>query len=185
MKQKKESFLENLNKRHISAYKHLYEDYYKALVVYAMDLVSQKEIAEDIVQDLFVSIWEKEMVFISLAAFKSFLYRSVRNASLNHIKHIDVEEKYVLSLQQNNEPEFDLEVEEEEIYRLLFSTIEKLPPRCHEIFEMHLKGKKNDEIAETLNISLETVKTQKKRAIKFIRENISPFYFLLILPDIL
>lgn len=187
MRQRKELFLEKLNERHISAYKLLYENYYKALVIFAMNFVVQREIAEDIVQELFVSIWEKGMKFISVVAFKSFLYRSIKNACLNHIKHMDVEDKYTSSIQLNNEDEigYDPEIEEEEIYRQLFIVINKLPPRCHEIFEMHLSGKRNDEIADILNISLETVKTQKKRAIKFIKENIAPFYLLLILPDIL
>ncbi len=182
---KKDLFLERLNKRNINAYKFLYENYYKALVVYAIDFVSTKEIAEDMVQEVIVSIWEKEMKFLSIPALKSFLYRAVKNACINHIKHMDVEEKYTASFHLNkNDSEYDSEIEEE-IYRQLFLTINKLPPKCREIFEMHLQGIKNDEIANILNISIETVKTQKKRAIKFIKGNIAPFYLLLLLPDIL
>ena len=54
---------------------------------------------------------------------------------------------------------------EEEVYRLLFRAIDKLPTRCREIFLLHMDGKKNEEIATALGISIETVKTQKKRAI--------------------
>ena len=63
-------------------------------------------------------------------------------------------------------------VNEEEIYRLLFELIDKLPLRCREIFLLYMEGKRNEEIAGMLSLSVETVKTQKKRAMAFIRENL-------------
>ena len=74
---------------------------------------------------------------------------------------------------------------EEEVYRLLFRAIDKLPTRCREIFLLHMDGKKNEEIATALGISIETVKTQKKRAIQSIKEQMGTCYFLLPLCDIL
>ena len=74
---------------------------------------------------------------------------------------------------------------EEEVYRLLFRAIDKLPARCREIFLLHMDGKKNEEIATVLGISIETVKTQKKRAIQSIKEQMGTCYFLLPLCDIL
>ena len=74
---------------------------------------------------------------------------------------------------------------EEEVYRLLFRAIDKLPTRCREVFLLHMDGKKNEEIATLLGISIETVKTQKKRAIQFIKEQMGTCYFLLPLCDIL
>ena len=66
---------------------------------------------------------------------------------------------------------------EEEVYRLLFRAIDKLPTRCREIFLLHMDGKKNEEIATALGISIETVKTQKKRAIQSIKEQMGTCYF--------
>ena len=60
----------------------------------------------------------------------------------------------------------------EELYERLFSVVDELPPRCREVFLLHLDGKKNEEIAELLNISLLTVKTQKKKAMSYIRERL-------------
>ena len=75
----------------------------------------------------------------------------------------------------------DYDVMEEEIYRWLFKTIDELPPRCKKIFLLHLDGKKNEEIAAQLKITLLTVKTQKKKALRYIREKMQDFGLLYIL----
>ncbi|GHT67246.1 DNA-directed RNA polymerase sigma-70 factor [Bacteroidia bacterium] len=182
MKQEDVIFLQKLNKRKSDAYEALYQDYYRSLVLYALNFVRQKKIAEDIVQDLFISIWEREMTFISLLSLKTFLYNSIKNKSLNYIKHLEVEEKYIQFTLENVEEAIDMdrEMDEEEIYRQLFLAIEKLPVRCREVFEMYMDGKRNDEIAEALNISIETVKTQKKRAVKHLKSRMSAYAFILV-----
>ena len=103
--------------------------------------------------------------------------------SLNRIKHKKVEEKYAAYRQLHPvNPELDdYDVMEEEIYRRLFKTIDELPPRCKEIFLLHLDGKKNEEIAAQLKITLLTVKTQKKKAVRYIREKMQDFGLLCIL----
>jgi RNA polymerase sigma-70 factor (ECF subfamily) len=182
MKQEDDIFLQKLNERKSDAYEALYQNYYRSLVLYAMNFVRQKEIAEDIVQDLFVSIWERKMTFVSPLSFKTFLYNSIKNKSLNYLKHLEVEEKYVQYTLENGEEAIDMdrEMDEEEIYRQLFLAIEELPARCREIFEMHMDGRRNDEIAEVLNISIETVKTQKKRAVKHLKSRMNVYAFILI-----
>ena len=102
---------------------------------------------------------------------------------IEQIKHKKVEEKYAAYRQLHPEnPELDdYDVMEEEIYRWLFKTIDELPPRCKEIFLLHLDGKKNEEIAAQLKITLLTVKTQKKKAVRYIREKMQDFGLLCIL----
>ena len=180
-------FLKQLNEKHLDAFQLLYDYYYKILVLYAINFVEQEVIAEDIVQDLFISIWEKDVKFDSLTAFKTFLYNSVRNSSLNYLKHLQVEEKFARASQQKgaDTDELFLEIEEQEIYRQLFKIIEELPVRCREIFEMHLQGKKNNEIASLLALSIETVKTQKKRAMRHLRRRLGVLATSLLLTNIL
>lgn len=173
MKDKEAVFLQKINERRIEAYKVLYDDYYPALVVYASAFVLSDEVAEDIVQELFVSMWEKQLTFTSFWAFKTYLYKFVKNASINHLKHQDVEGRYAeyikgLSLEEELS---ESELNNEEEYRLLFRTIDELPPRCREIFLMSLEGKKNKEIAALLQISIDTVKTQKMRAMQRLKES--------------
>ena len=69
---------------------------------------------------------------------------------------------------------------EEELYRLLFKTIDELPDKCRNIFLLHLEGKGNEEIALLLNLSILTVKTQKKRAMSYIRERLGRVYFVMM-----
>ena len=187
MNEEKTPFIENLNKQQTSAYHQLYDEYYKVLVLYAINFLSSQQAAEDIVQELFATMWEKKMKFLSLPSFRTYLYNSVRNASLNYLKHQNVESLYLEHLANTYREilEEEEDTNEEEVYRLLFRAIDKLPTRCREVFLLHIDGKKNEEIATLLGISIETVKTQKKRAIKFIKEQMGTCYFLLPLCDIL
>ncbi len=130
MNEEKSSFIKGINEQRPTAYHQLYNEYYKALVLYAINFLSSQQAAEDIVQDLFATMWEKKMRFLSLPSFRTYLYNSIRNASLNYLKHQNV-------------------------------------------------------IATALGISIETVKTQKKRAIQSIKEQMGTCYFLLPLCDIL
>lgn len=186
MNKENSPFIESLNKQSPIAYHQLYDEYYKVLVIYAINFLSSQQVAEDIVQELFATMWEKKMQFLSLPSFRSYLYNSVRNASLNYLKHQNVESLYLEHL-SNTYREITEEEDpyEEEVYRLLFRAIDKLPTRCREVFLLHMDGKKNEEIATALNISVETVKTQKKRAIQFIKEQMGAYYFLLPFADIL
>lgn len=168
------SFLARINGKDRQAFHELYKDYYRPLVMFAVHYLGEQEIAEDIVQDLFVAVWEKKGTFFSEQGFRAFLYNSVRNTCLNTLKHKKVEEKYLnqtsLSGEWNEECEY--EVTTEELYERLFKVVDGLPLRCKEIFLLHLDGKKNEEIAEKLHISLLTVKTQKKKAMRYLREQL-------------
>ena len=186
MNEEKSSFIKGINEQHPAAYHQLYNEYYKALVLYAINFLSSQQAAEDIVQDLFATMWEKKMRFLSLPSFRTYLYNSIRNASLNYLKHQNVESLYLERLTSTyREITEEEDTNEEEVYRLLFRAIDKLPTRCREIFLLHMDGKKNEEIATALGISIETVKTQKKRAIQSIKEQMGTCYFLLPLCDIL
>ncbi len=179
-------FLQKLAEKHMAAYQYLYEQYYRILTLYAMKFVDDQSVAEDMVQDLFINIWEQGNTFINISAFKSYLYNSIRNSALNHIKHLSVKEKYAKNIKGKDSGVFDLdlEIEQQEIYKLVYQLVESLPDKCREVFELHLQGKKNSEIAEVLKISVETVKTHKKRAIKKIKSKVDPRLFMLLLPYI-
>lgn len=171
MKSREDSFIERINQKQRGAYHDLFREFYCSLVIFAMKYVRTQEEAEDIVQELFTAIWEKSEKFHSYRSFRVFLYTSVRNTCLNSIKHRKVEEKYIhYSLTHSDEADdFDFGMMREEIFRQLFQVIDGLSPRCREVFLLHLDGKKNEEIAVQLNISLLTVKTQNKKAVREIR----------------
>ena len=95
MNEEKSPFIKGINEQHPTAYHQLYNEYYKALVLYAINFLSSQQAAEDIVQDLFATMWEKKMRFLSLPSFRTYLYNSIRNASLNYLKHQNVESLYL------------------------------------------------------------------------------------------
>lgn len=175
-----ETFIQGINRRDTEAYKQIYDRYYRILVVYAENFLGNNGTSEDIVQDIIVNIWEAKMTFVSYNTFKTYLYNSVRNGALNYLKHQGVAEKYLEHLAQTYSPIDESEVNEEEIYRRLFAIIDRLPTRCREIFLLCMDGKKNSEIATELHLSIETVKTQKKRAMAYIREHLDKSYLWLL-----
>lgn len=177
-----EQFMRQINGKDLNAFRKLFAEFYNTLVSYAVSFVGRQDVAEDIVQDLFVEIWERSEPFASYESFKTFLYHSVRNSCLNHLKHLEVEKKYVDTLSEYDESdeELDFKIMEEELYRLLFAAIEELPEKCKQIFKLHLDGKGNEEIAALLSLSIQTVKTQKKRAMAYLRERLGDAYFLLL-----
>ena len=159
----------------------LYRRYAPELVRYIRKFTEDQAAAEDIVQEVFIAVWERDARYPTYNAFRSFLYNSVKNAGLNHLKHKNVEEKYLASLNLEDEgDDIDLKMMEEELYRLLFKTIDELPDKCRNIFLLHLEGKGNEEIALLLNLSILTVKTQKKRAMSYIRERLGRVYFVMM-----
>lgn len=163
MEQDEILFIEAINRQEPKAYQTLYRLYYRALVNYAMRFISKQDEAEDVVQDLFVSMWNKKIQFVSYVSFRTYLYNAVYNAVLNVIKHQEVEQRYVDLVKNEDELEFpEADYQKEEIYRQLYLAIDRLPKKCREIFLMYMDGKKNEEIAQILSISIETVKTQKK-----------------------
>lgn len=176
-------FIEQINRKHPEAYHYLFKNYYKSLVYFAMRYVGEREVGEDLVQELFAQLWESESEYMSYNSFRTFLYTSVRNASLNYLKHKNVEQRYISYslLHGESGDELDMKVMEEELYRTLFRYVEELPQRRKEVFKLYLQGKKNEEIAALLDVSPETVKTAKKEAVRYIRDRMGPlFYFLAI-----
>ncbi|MBS7199018.1 MAG: RNA polymerase sigma-70 factor [Bacteroidales bacterium] len=181
MTKREEQFLQRINTKQPEAFRELFSEFYNSLVLFAMGFVEQQDVAEDIVQEVFIAVWERDAQYPTYNAFRSFLYNSVKNAGLNHLKHKNVEEKYLASLNLEDEgDDIDLKMMEEELYRLLFKTIDELPDKCRNIFLLHLEGKGNEEIALLLNLSILTVKTQKKRAMSYIRECLGRVYFVMM-----
>lgn len=164
-----------LKKGDKDAFKCVFDTYYKSICLFIGKYISDPDQVEDIAQDVFVSIWEKKLPFENLQAFKSYLYQTAKNKSLNLLEHEAVkkgyQEKAVLT-GKLSEDFFDLNFVENETQRLIHQSLENLPPRAREILFMQLEGLKNDEIAKKLDISVYTVKNHKAVAYKYLKENL-------------
>ncbi|MEY8592569.1 RNA polymerase sigma-70 factor [Butyricimonas hominis] len=176
-----EEFIKQINGKHIAAFRELFSVFYRYLVLYAMRLVRQQEVAEDMVQEVFVAIWESDKEYNSYHGFRAFLYDSVKNKCLNYLKHEEVERRHAeLMMRYVEEDDEDYRVMREEMYRELHRAVDELPDRCRAVFELHLQRKKNEEIAQLLKLSVETVKTQKKKAMHTLRERLGKLFDILV-----
>lgn len=182
-----DKFIRQINDKEIGAFRVLFERFYNYLVLYAMKRVQKREVAEDVVQEVFVAIWENTKKYNSFNGFRAFLYDSVQNRCLDYLKHKAVENRYVAYrlAHQDDEGEREYNLMQEEIYRELYLAVKELPDRCREVFELHLQGKKNEEIAELLSLSVLTVKTHKKNAVRFLKERLGNIFFLFVMMGIM
>ena len=163
-----------------------YRKYYRALVIYVLKMVSAETQAEDIVQDVFMNLWRKKCLIEDETELRSYLYASVRNRALDYLKHKHVEQEYVDQVKENvaafslNENEEE-DLFTEEIFRRLFQLVESLPPRQRDLFLKLIEGKRLREIAEEMNVSFETVKTQKARGLNTLRKQMKPMTLVLLM----
>ena len=152
----------------------------------ALRITFNRAEAEDVVQEVFVRLWEKRGELKSVQNLEGYLLLSVKNRCLNYLKHEEVERRHAeILLQEQDEEDEDYRLMREEMYRALHRAVDELPERCRQVFELHLQGKKNEEIAQVLELSVETVKTQKKKAMYFLRERLGKSYYLLIILNII
>lgn len=182
MEYSEEQFVTGINRKEREMFHELYRRFYLSLVRFAMKYLQKEEVAEDIVQDLFLSVWERRESFLSYDRLRNFLYISVRNTCLDILKHQTVEQKYARYCVEH-EAEAEAETEEilgEEVMRLLFQIIDDLPDRCREVFLLYMDGKKNEEIAGMLQLALDTVKNQKKKAMRILRERLGNLYGVVV-----
>ena len=161
-------------------FRFIFDKYYITLCMFANQYVEDDALAADIVQECFVKLWQLRDDFMYVHQIKSFLYTSVRNKSLNELEHTKVMNEYAQKvMEMGKDSFFQDKVIAEESYRILVDAIDKLPPQMKNIMRLALEGKTNPEIAEALNISGETVPSQKKIAYRKLRGYLKDYYYLL------
>lgn len=170
--------MQNFNLNSEKSFREMFSAYYVSLVNYACTFVSDTDDAEDIVQEVFVHVWERKDGFGD--EFKSYLYRSVKNRCLNFLRDSAVKKKRLDEIQEET-VEFDLnhDMIREEVYQKLLETLNTLPPQCKKIYQLSLSGMKASEIAQELNLSVETIKAQKKRAKKLLVTRLGRISYIL------
>lgn len=167
------SRLINKDKR---AFELVFNQYYNIMVLYASRFMDTREEAEEIAQDVFVKFWEKCDSLSEDSSIKSYLYRSVHNSCLNTIKHEKVKDGYrqhVIHVMESSYQNEFAEDDPDALRKKIHAEIDKLPPRCSEIFKLsRFEGLKYQEIADHLGISVKTVEVQMGKALKVLRESL-------------
>jgi len=175
------SWLKKLAKGDQDAFRLLFENYYSPLVFFAESYVRDEEKARDIVQDLFLKLTGQKEIFNSVINLKSYLYITIKNNCIKLLKHEEVKDRYSSHVLTSStvEDKFWKKVLEEEVYRILYQSIEKLPPQTKAVYQLAINGLKNQEIADKLGISAETVKTHKQIGKKYLQKYMKDLFFIL------
>ena len=172
--------IEKIKSGNIDAFKIFFESFYPSLNFFTNKYIDDEEAAQDIVQDAFIYFWEKRMIFNSVSAAKVYLYKYVKNRSLNYLKHHKFQEK-INDQHLESEIYFRDVIVEEETFQIITKAIESLAPREQQIMELVLDGLKNGEIAIQLGISINTIKTLKMRAYEKLRKELKDLSLLLFI----
>ena len=137
--------------------------------------------SEDITQEVFIELWNQRAKFESIDQIKAFLYLSIKNKCLNYIKHQVVKEKYNQTIILEHEQHFEDYVVEADVIHHLHNAINNFPEQRKLIIQLSLQGLANNEIAEKMQISINTVKLHKKIAYKELRNKLGAAQSILIL----
>jgi len=152
--------------------KQLFNEHYKGLCLFARQYIFDNEKVEDIVQDVFLNIWEKGELNATDAQAKSYLFTSVRNRCLNYIRdnkkfNDNVEVSLIENVYETDKLEY------RELEKVITNAIHDLPEKCREVFQLsRFQDMKYQQIADALGISVKTVEAQMSKALKVLRERL-------------
>ena len=156
----------------------LFMDYYPSLHSFALYYVEDEGVAEDVVQDVFVKLWEARGTWETVDNFSAYVYQMVRYRCFNYLRAEKTRNEATRSFTK----EVDLtEINRyisEETFRLVYNAVNDLPPACRSVFILTLEGYKARDIADQLGITVETVKKQKQIARKMLKKKLGELYFL-------
>jgi RNA polymerase sigma-70 factor (family 1) len=165
------------------AFQHLFNLYYKPLCYFAKGLTDTRLEAEDLVQDAFIQLWSRRGGFNSFRSVKAFLYLAVKNSGLNLNKHRKVADKYQWRQKGAQDEEVIMKrIIEAEVLGEVHAALRKLPAGCRRVIHLYyFQGLSNQEVAAHLNVSVNTVKTQKLRGLKMLRLGFRHIFLGLVL----
>lgn len=150
-----------------------FQEYYQIFAHFAFKYVKDVDMAEDIVHDVILDLYSNKRNFDCLNKLKSFLYLSIKNRCLNYLEHENAKQNYLQeNTHQQDEDYFLDSIIEEEVYFLMHKAIKELPDQIQNIYELSLKGKSNEEIAQILNLSLDSVKSYKNEVKQILKEKL-------------
>jgi RNA polymerase sigma-70 factor, ECF subfamily len=183
MDKKQHKIIEQIKKSDLNAFQYLFQNYYSGLLSFSEKYVRERRVAEEIVDDLFIHLWEIRKKIQIRDSIEAYLYRSVYNRCISYIRNknkqanltsqiaVSIENK-IYSIPETSSSPLN-QVMNKDLKKQLDKALNELPDKCKEIFILSREyGLKYEEIAERLNISVNTVKTQLKIALKRLRESL-------------
>ena len=180
-----EDLLFYLNKGNIDAFKQIYLQHWSDLYQYAYNILRNKTISEEIVQETFVSLWRRHETLKITQTLRAYLFTAVKFQVLNYMKSEKVKRDYAASYYAFKSASFDNSNEENirltDLKEMIETEVSKLPEKCQQIFRLSRDEHQSIKtIAEMLNISSKTVENQLTKALKQLRSSLGQFFSLLL-----
>ncbi len=160
------------------AFKVLYDRFWESLYTRAYSILGDKSLAKDIVQDVWISFWERRDK-INNDNIEGYLLRAVRFKVYNEFRNSKYRSKLVEEFVQNYNPHIQTNnieqfIQLKDTEKAIFKVVNCLPNKCKQVFELsRFDGMKNEEIAQKLNISKRTVETHISNALKVLKNNVA------------
>lgn len=162
----------------VKSFEMIFRQYYKSLVSFSMRYGLEQMEAEDVVIEVIHHIWEIRAEVKTAAALNTLFFTSVQNRTINVVRNNKNRNRIIETQEWQQEELYDY-VAREEMTRLLDEAIKVLPGRCRAVILMLLQGKTTAEIAREMNVSVNTVKTYKMRAIGMLRSRLADYPLIL------
>ena len=166
------------------AFSVVFRQYYPDLVHFAHTFLKDRSTAEEIVQDVFIRLWENRSLFCITVSLKSFLLKAVQNKCIDQLRHLKVRSQYQSAVLEHP-PLYENDTEQyllySELQRDLQKALKALPGELSEVFVMsRLQGRTYSEVAGKLNVSVRTIENRISKALAFLREQLSDYFKLLL-----
>jgi RNA polymerase sigma-70 factor (ECF subfamily) len=177
------------------AFEYFFYKFYSHIVRFCVQFIYDDNDAKELAQEAFLNLWKQREKIETVNGISSFLYTYSKSKCLNIIRHRKVKEKYINQTLHKKEAQLNTEILESlqfdsltftELEDLIFSSIDQLPEKTKEIFrKKRFENKKNQEIADEMNISIKTVEAHFSNAIKVLKKKLSAYlpavllYFIL------
>ena len=156
-------------------FKAFFETFFIPVYTLMQRYTGERELSRDFTQEAFVRVFEHWGEFETEENAKAFLYTVARRIYLDHCKHQKIENQYQNRVNEENTEVYDFlkEVTQQEVSRILYDAVDKLPSQTRSIILLNLKGFNNTEVAERLGVSVNTIKSLKKSAYVTLRTLLS------------
>ena len=170
-------------------FENLYKEYYAPFCIYAKRYIDDSIIRQDIVSEVFTTLCENMNSFdLDSETIIGYIKICVKNRCLNYIKHLNYElafseESHINSTIYDNDN--DNVYTKEEMYKMLYDALEKLPSNYKKIFvDSYFKGKTREEIASEMNVSVKTAGRYKQKAIELLRNELKDLFLIMLVLNI-
>lgn len=179
-----ENLLSELKQGSESAYKQLFYTYFTDLVYYANHFLKNRELAEDLVQELFIVFWYEKKYLSVHSGLEGYLFRALRNSCLNQLRNDKRNNQKLSRIVAETLSDEGIRSENEDVIEEIYGAFHRLPGQCKAVFTLCcMQGLKYHEAAEQLGLSIGTIRTHMGRAFKSLRsalqgKDFSSFFFI-------